>query len=224
MKKSLFALVPIGICIACSDNTTSNPADAGSDVKTDAPSNDDGGPAGGPVSGAVDTHCTGDAGPITQSVSNSSCHPDAGPPDDAGADDGGAPAYGDTLFNAEGDDDDCKYHLKWTATPIRQGTDVTFTVTVTTKDGTPAPVRPLAEEGSGGYYPIRLEVFLNDTHPAPNTKQTSTETSTPGTYTAGPVRFDASGKWTVRFHIHEVCEDTLPDSPHGHGAFYVQVP
>ena len=32
--------------------------------------------------------------------------------------DGGAPTsdYGETLFNAEGDDDDCKYHVKWTAT------------------------------------------------------------------------------------------------------------
>jgi hypothetical protein len=175
------------------------------------------------VSGAADTHCTGDAGPITQAVNAASCTPDAGGID-AGPDDGGAPMYGDTMFNAEGDDDDCKYHVKWTSSPIRQGSDVTFTVTVTTKDGTPGPMRPLPGEGSNGLYPIRAEVYLNDTHPAPNTTQTSVETATQGTYTVGPIKFDASGKWTVRFHFHEMCADLLDDSPHGHAAFYVQLP
>jgi hydroxypyruvate isomerase len=34
--------------------------------------------------------------------------------------DGGTkPEFGATLNNAEGDDDDCKYHVKFTATPIR---------------------------------------------------------------------------------------------------------
>ena len=50
----------------------------------------------------------------------------------------------------------------------------------------------------------------------------ATETS-PGTYTYGPIRFDASGKWTVRFHLYEDCVDG-DTSPHGHAAFFVTVP
>ena len=49
---------------------------------------------------------------------------------------------------------------------------------------------------------VEIEAFLDDTHPSLNVEQTSNET-TPGTYTVGPVRFDVSGKWTVRFHIHD---------------------
>jgi hypothetical protein len=37
------------------------------------------------------------------------------------------------------------------------------------------------------------------------------------------VRFDASGKWTVRFHFSADCADAV-DSPHGHVAFFVNVP
>jgi len=207
----------LGLVAACSTSSSNGTPDAG--------------PAGGPVAGAQDAHCAADGG-ISQSVSAASCHPgDAGaPPDDAGdsgggaADAGGGIEYGDTEFNSEGDDDDCKYHVKWTATSIRQATDVTFTVTVTAKDAASSPMRPLPGEGSGGLFPVRLEVFLNDTHPAPNSTQSAQETSTQGTYTVGPIRFDASGQWTVRFHFHESCEDTLDDSPHGHAAFFVQVP
>ena len=38
------------------------------------------------------------------------------------------------------------------------------------------------------------------------------------------VRFDAKGRWTVRFHLHEECADEAPDSPHGHIAFFIDVP
>jgi hypothetical protein len=177
-------------------------------------------------------HCTlPDGGVIKQETSMAACNPDASapPPSDAGAeagdggasDDGGGDdggpnnPYGATHFGSEGDDDDCKYHVAWTATPIRESVDVTFTVVAKNRvDGSPL-------HGS----PIRLEVFLNDTHPAPNTHQTSSEDpSTPGTYTVGPIHFDASGQWTVRFHFHEECADLLDNSPHGHTAFYVQVP
>jgi hypothetical protein len=120
--------------------------------------------------------------------------------------------YGDTMYNAEGDDDDCKYHVAWTATPICQAVNTTFSVRLTAKvDGT----------GVTGANP-RLEVFLNDVHPGPNTTQAPHEGS-PGDYTIGPVRFDASGQWTIRFHFFETCTDA-PDSPHGHAAFYLNVP
>ena len=132
---------------------------------------------------------------------------------DASTPDGAMPMMGDTRYGSEADDDDCKYHAKWTATDIRQGQDVTFTLDVTTlTDG----------KAASGAAPD-AEVFLSSTHPAPNSGQKSAETSA-GRYTVGPIRFDAPGRWTVRFHLHEDCEDTLDDSPHGHVAFYVDVP
>jgi hypothetical protein len=163
-------------------------------------SSDDGGPVGGAVSGPADTHCAGTA----QAIDLSTCH---------AAVDAGSPDYGPTLYNSAADDDDCKYHLKFTATPIRQNTDVTFTVTTTTlSDGLPAT-------GAN----LDAEVFLNDTHPAPNSGQHSNEKAG-GVYDVGPIRFDAAGRWTVRFHLHEDCQDATEDSPHGHVAFYIDVP
>jgi len=172
---------------------------------------------GGPVVGPADTHC----GVKSQAVSDAACHPapgsGGGTSSSTGAGTTGAGGadvseYGATLPNAEADDDDCKYHVAWTATDIRQNTDVTFTAVVTTKtDGKPVPTGELD-----------LEAFLNDTHPAPNSDAQVTESPT-GTYEIGPIRFDAAGKWTVRFHIHEDCSDLSEDSPHGHVAFFVNV-
>lgn len=172
-----------------------------------------GGTGGGPVSGTADAHCSGVA---SQATSQADCHLTS----DAGADDGGGSDYGDTMYNAEGDDDDCKYHVKWSSTPIGENRDVTFTVTATTKtDGMPAG----SGTGAGADANVLAEVYLSDTHPAPNTDQVSDETS-PGTYSVGPIRFDAPGRWTVRFHFYEACTDVADDSPHGHAAFYVDVP
>ena len=175
------------------------------------------------VAGAADTHC----GTKTITVSQAACKAapddqehadadtDAGDTDtDGGADMGdmGGDDYGPTLFNSEGDDDDCKYHLKWTSDTVAQNADVHFQVVITTKaDGKPV---------TGG--PVSTEITLDKTHPVPNSGVTTTETS-PGTYVIGPIHFDAAGKWTLRFHIHEDCNDG-ETSPHGHGAFFVQVP
>jgi hypothetical protein len=160
----------------------------------------DAGPAGGPVSGAADVHCAGKA----QQTDLSTCHLQ---------EDAGAPDYGPTLYNSEGDDDDCKYHVKFTETPVRRNEHVTFTVTATTlTDGQPAT-------GAA----VLAEVFLNDTHPAPNSGQATTEKSG-GVYGIGPIVFDAAGRWTVRFHLHEDCQDATEDSPHGHAAFFIDVP
>ena len=159
------------------------------------------GPPGGPVAGAQDTHCNGVA---PQVVDLSSCNLPA---------DAGAPDYGPTMYNAAGDDDDCKYHVFFTQTPVYENTDVQFTLTaVYLTDGGPAT----------GANTI-MEVYLNDTHPAPNSGQTTTEPS-PGVYSIGPIHFDAPGQWTVRFHLHENCQDATDDSPHGHAAFYMAVP
>ncbi|HUJ56893.1 MAG TPA: FixH family protein [Kofleriaceae bacterium] len=179
------------------------------------------GPTGGDVAGAEDMHCVADdGGLITQSTSQSGCTyrppPDAPPPPpEAGAPD--APPeesdYGATMYNADGYDDDCKYHVTWTSTAIRENTNVYFHV-VATVAGTTTPVT-----GANIY----AEVFLSDTHEAPPTNQSAVEMPT-GTYKVGPIQFDAPGTWTVRFHLFENCLDYADDSPHGHAAFYVDVP
>src|SRR5262245_30632403 len=60
------------------------------------------------VTGSADTHC----GTKVVTVDSTVCKNEP----DGGAD-GGAeppdPPYGPTMFGVEGDDDDCKYHLKW---------------------------------------------------------------------------------------------------------------
>ena len=161
--------------------------------------------------GAADTHC----GATVVTVDPAACTvPDAGVADGGAADGGGTGGsdFGDTMFNAEGDDDDCKYHLTWTASAICENSDVTFTVTATHKaDGSAVT----------GATPS-AEVFLGNAHPAPNSNQKSTELGG-GRYSIGPVRFDLAGQWTVRFHFFETCHDSV-ESPHGHAAFFVNVP
>jgi hypothetical protein len=167
----------------------------------------DDGPSGGPVTGAADTHCTeADGGTIVQATSQADCNA-------TGGDTNNPSDYGDTMFNAEGDDDDCKYHVKWSASAVRENSNVTFTVIATNKS-----------DGSATHNAnVIPEVFLNSTHPAPNTNYTTVENPT-GTYAIGPLQFDAPGQWTVRFHLFEQCADELDDSPHGHAAFFVSVP
>ncbi len=203
------SLRPLSVCaclavsiVACT--TSSNPGATGA--------------TGGPITGTADTHCTGM--PAVTVKASACTASDAGTPADAATGDAAGDAgagdtgdeYGVTMYNAEGDDDQCKYHLKWTATGIAKGSDATFALVVTNKaDNTPLKMSP-----------IRVEAFLNTTHPAPNSDQKAPESPT-GTYAVGPIKFDASGQWTVRFHFHEECVDGA-ESPHGHGAFFVQVP
>jgi hypothetical protein len=165
---------------------------------------------GGAAAGDADNHC----GTRAQATSAGACMPEAGTVPDAGFFDGGPPSvYGPTRAGEIADDDDCKYHVTWTSTPVCEGSGgVLFTVTATRKtDGSAlAGADPFAE------------VFLGLTHPAPSSG--SMREGPPGTYQVGPVVFDAPGRWTVRFHFDHQCDDTLPESPHGHVAFYVDVP
>ncbi len=164
------------------------------------------GPAGSTVTGALDQHCTlPDGGVHVQETDPAACHPDGGTVTTVD--------YGPTLYNAEGDDDDCKYHVRFTSSSIYERQDVSFTAIATRKtDGAPA-----------GAAKVSLEVFLSDTHPAPNSNQSTTE-GPAGTYKIAPVRFDQAGRWTVRFHLYEECSELLDTSPHGHAAFYIDVP
>ena len=120
--------------------------------------------------------------------------------------------YGDPMYGASGDDDDCKYHVAWSAGPISRNVATTLTVSLVAK---------ASGQAVGGAEPY-ADVTLGDTHAAPGTGQTSVE-GPPGTYKIGPIVFDEPGLWTVRFHFFETCADT-PDSPHGHAAFYVSIP
>lgn len=178
------------------------------------------GPVGGDIPGAQDMHCVApDGSIITQSTSQTDCQfrppPDAALPPDAPGTTGpdAAPDFGATMYNASGDDDDCKYHVSWTSTPIQEHTNVFFTVKAEVHNST-TPVT-----GAN----IFAEVYLSDTHEAPPTNQTAVEMP-PGTYKVGPIQFDEPGMWTVRFHLFENCLDYADDSPHGHAAFYLDVP
>jgi hypothetical protein len=221
LRPSLALVAAAAVTTACSSTPGASGAGAGGAGHA--------GPPGGPVAGPADAHC----GAKVQPTSAAACHMPPGAGGGTAGTGGGMAgmgagghsmhgmsgmggmvmSYGPTLPNAEGDDDDCKYHVKWTSTDVYEDTDVTFTVVGTRKeDGAPlAGADPIAE------------VYLDDTHPAPSTAAKATE-GPPGTYSISPIRFDAPGRWTVRFHFHPECSDMTPDSPHGHAAFYVQVP
>lgn len=232
--------------VACPGSTTCPEPDAGST----------GGSAGaavigGAVPGPVDSHCYR-AGPADggstyqpQPVEVASCaapgpalNPDAGLPPSP---------YRATEFNAAGNDDDCKYLVSWTSTPIAKGTPVTFFVAVQYAT-TGAPLTGLGN-GDGGAGPLpscppdgplRPELYVeiggdpdgglvNHINPEPAVAGGDYpifETAPgSGVYQIGPAAFfDESGLWYVRFHFNGNCCDALPDSPHGHAAFYVTVP
>jgi hypothetical protein len=212
------AALVASLVAACSSSTPQGPAgnaDAGAGATCANP--------GAATPGAADTHCQGKP---AQPVDTASCHPDAAASgDDGGAAEEGCP-YGDTLYGQSGTDDDCKYKVAWTSTPICEGAaGVSFTVTITSNvDGKPVTGLP------NGVTP---EVFLTSpadascddqsTHLSPGTASL-TETSPGSGVYRGPIEFDVPGAWTVRFHIHEECEDLLPTSQHGHIAFHVTVP
>jgi hypothetical protein len=173
--------------------------------------------SGESVAGPVDTHCivggSKQAKPVGMCVAAATVGADhVHDAADAGVGDGGATEgeYGATLFNAEGDDDECKYHVRFTSAGA-PSSGVTFTVHV---DKLVAATPALAAG-------VEVEAFLDETHPAP-ASGTSTEIAA-GTYRVGPVVFDKPGRWTVRFHLYESCSDVPEDTPHGHLAFYYDV-
>jgi hypothetical protein len=122
-----------------------------------------------------------------------------------------ASEYGDTLYNAAGPDDDCKYDLEWSSTKVEKNKDITFNLKTTAR----------ADKKSVTGAEPSIEAFLDEKTPAPGTNQSAQEKS-PGVYNIGPIRFDQAGQWTVRFHIYGQCGDGEA-SPHGHGAFFVKV-
>jgi hypothetical protein len=193
---------------------------------------------GGAVPGIVDTHCWGPGAPdagltfLAQAVQGSSCYVvDGGLAYD---EDAGVPGseYGPTIWNASGNDDDCKYFVGWRSTPITANAEVTFWVSAQLSTNG-APLTGLGEPLADGLTRLYLEVAGADggldQHLSPTISGNGVNIQeTPpgsGVYQVGPAKFfDASGLWYVRFHFNENCDDVLPDSPHGHAAFYVNVP
>ena len=182
----------------------------------------------GAVIGPLDNHCTGSDGgltiqpvgvcqvidPTTVPANAASCNVSFNTA--GGTGDGGIVTntdYGPTMYGSAGDDDDCKYYVSWTATPIKENADTFFTVSALRL----ADMMPVSCAG------VRPDVSLSISHGAPAPANPSTEIA-PGVYQVGPIKFDASGTWTVRFHFFEECSDAQEDSPHGHAAFYVNVP
>ena len=121
-----------------------------------------------------------------------------------------------THTGREADDDDCKYHVSFENTCVAVDQPVTFTLSLTRLiDGLPGT-------GTNPAYP---EIFLeeDESHLSPSNDITATERS-PGKYEIGPVVFDVPGRGVVRFHYFESCSEIPEDSPHSHGAFYIDVP
>jgi hypothetical protein len=218
MAKS-FIVITVAALVgaACSSSSTSGGTVA------DSPS--------GVVIGPPDHHCVSDDGGLTIQpigvcdVSDPSLMPpnaascgltfndDAGVPTSS-ADGGVATSdYGPTMYGSAGNDDDCKYYISWISTPIKENVDTYFTVTaLRLEDMQPATCATIIPDTS-----------LTISHPPAAAPKPSVELS-PGVYKVGPIPFDAPGIWTVRFHLFEECGDSRDDSPHGHAAFFVQVP
>jgi hypothetical protein len=206
-------------------------------------SNSDGnavsGPEGNAVVGATDDHCAGQPiGVSDPAACTSAPSPvgDAGAPGSDPTSAAGATGaadcnlthdaqYGDTQYNSSGKDDDCKYDVSWTSTPIRKGENVTFTVTMSSLE-TGAPLERIAAQKPGATALSRVEPYIpcEPRHFAPaGDLDAPIKETLPGVYQAGPIVFDESGRWAVRFHFYEECVDS-ETSPHGHAAFFVDVP
>jgi hypothetical protein len=184
-------------------------------------------PSGGPVPGPADMHCVVDGKQVVQSTDMASCLAgdlDAGDGVGTASGDGGPIAdggdcslgygYTPTLYGQSGSDDDCKYDVQWTSTPICENQNVYFTVTATRRTDH-MPVTGAS---------IVPEVVLDCTYPILNAPAFPSPEGPPGTYKVGPIVFDMPGKWTVRFHFFYECYHLVPTSPHGHAAFWVNVP
>ena len=218
---AVFTMVPVA---ACTSDDSSGVPDSGPDGTSGGSAASMCAHPGGPTLGPKDDHC----GMMIQPTSQASCMPDVGAPGDDGGDN--SCAYGATVFGQESDDDDCKYHVTWSSTPICEGAPgVIFTVVATNKtDGTPlAGAQPGVEAftTSPGDWDAHTFCDTMSTHPsAPAGGGYWPLSEGPaGTYT-GPVQFDLAGQWTVRFHFYHECFDVLPDSPHGHAAYHLTVP
>jgi hypothetical protein len=222
------------LVFACSSSSDKGSSSGGGDASVDVieallePSAGSCPSPGGPVYGPEDDHCEApDGGAIVQLTTVAGCTAvvatdgggDSGAGDGSAADAGdigncGDHDYGATMDNNWGSDDDCKYDVMWTSTPICENQPAYFVVQASKRTDN----SPLTGANA------RPDVVLNCDHPISNLPRDPSPEIAPGVYVVGPIVFDAPGKWVFRFHFNEDCLDEAPDSPHGHAAFYVQVP
>jgi len=233
-------LVFAAACSSSSSDGNGSTSDAGPSAQTTCPVDSLPNPpapatcttAGGPSTGGTNAadHCMNGAARTAQDTAMCLSSVDAAAGDDDSGDDQadagfvddgrcGEGDYQPTIYGTSGADDDCKYDVSWTSTPICQGGPVYFTVV--------AKKRSAAGESSDTPLTgasVRIESYLNDCKTlGPNMVQTSVE-GPAGTYKVGPIGFNKTGRWNVRFHFNECCTDIPEDSPHGHAAFWVDVP
>jgi hypothetical protein len=187
----------------------------------------------GPVAGPASTHCVaGDGSPVVQAIGVCLSGGEGAEEEHEheGEGDAGEEHEGDAgeeheheegeehepNFGNSADDDDCKYRVSFTNSCVAVNQPVTFTLSLT---------RKLDNQPGSGTNPAYPEVFLESdpTHISPSNDITATE-GPAGTYAIGPVVFDVPGRWVIRYHYFEDCSDVAADSPHGHAAFYIDVP
>jgi len=214
------------VIAACSSSSSNNGGPQPPAVTCSSP----GGPVAVDATHPADSHCTADH---KQATDQASCNVqgDGGGGDDAAGDDAaavpldGGPTgdcdptqFGASMYGTKGSDDDCKYDVQWSSTPICEGGNgVYFTVSATKR----ADGMPLTDA-----MPY-IESVQACSHPSPNPPapaMTASEETPPGTYKIGPIVFDRPGGWVVRFHFYGNCSDFVDTSPHGHAAFFVNVP
>jgi hypothetical protein len=225
---ALVAIAGFAVTPACTSEDTPQPAPVCTST-------------GGPVEGPEDMHCVDhDGKQIVQPIGK--CNADgsgAGGSDGgggatgsdaaaghdendhehaaAGADGGAEPDEEYTIhYGNESVDDDCKYDVSFSTTCLEVGKNVTVSLVLRQRaTGNPA----------NGGHPDSPEIFLADkpSHISPSNGIKAAEGPL-GTYQIGPIVFDQPGRWVIRFHYFESCSDIPADSPHGHVAFYVDVP
>jgi hypothetical protein len=198
---------------------------------------------GGPVEGPEDMHCVDDHGDqIVQPVGKCSADGSGAGGSDGGGGAGSEAAGGHDDHDHDHDhaaagadgtgtdddetstihygnkapDDDCKYDTSFTTTCLEVGKNVTVSLVLRQ--------RATGNPGNGAV-PDSPEIFLADkpSHISPSNAIKSVEGPL-GTYQIGPIVFDQPGRWVIRFHYFETCSDLPADSPHGHVAYYVDVP
>jgi hypothetical protein len=166
--------------------------------------------------------CSGGGGPVASSTPDTHCQEaqQIGLCVTSAATDEEAEAPEEEEFvvrnGREADDDDCKYHVEFENTCIALNQPATFTLKLTRKeDGQPG----------AGAVPKYPEVYFADdpSQISPTNDYTASE-GPPGTYRISPFVFNRPGRWVVRFHYFEECSDIPEDAPHGHAAFYIDVP
>jgi hypothetical protein len=154
--------------------------------------------------GCIDRHCLIESDtPIAIPVNTSLCAKPSG--DGAVTSDGAAPRW-----SFESDDDECKFHVQL-ATTCATASDLSVTFALTKLiDGAPA-------QGAAPY----VDVYLSITHFAPSTG-TAAELGS-GIYTISHIQLDASGVWTLEFHLYASCP-LGTGSPHAHFTTFFEVP